>query len=187
MPPAVDLFQIEAAAQRIVMRQQAVDLVRQRVEIGEIHQADGAAADLVLIGGPDAAAGGADRGDGVGGFAQRIELAMQRQDQRDVFGDAQIVRADGDALALQFCDFIEEGLRIEHHAVADDRELGRPQHAGRQQRQLVGLAIDDERMAGIVAALEAHDDVGLLRQPVDDLALPLVAPLGADDDNIGHF
>jgi hypothetical protein len=27
----------------------------------------------------------------------------------------------------------------------------------------------------------------LLRQPVDDLALPLVAPLGADDDNIGHF
>src|SRR5712691_5045971 len=42
-------------------------------------------------------------------------------------------------------------------------------------------------MAGIVTALEAHDDVGLLRQPVDDLALPFVAPLGADDDNIGHF
>src|SRR4030088_216512 len=42
-------------------------------------------------------------------------------------------------------------------------------------------------MAGIVAALEAHDDVGLLRQPVDDLALPFVAPLGADDDDIGHF
>src|ERR1700680_2142703 len=41
-------------------------------------------------------------------------------------------------------------------------------------------------MAGIVAALEAHDNVGLLRQPVDDLALPFVAPLGADDDNIGH-
>ena len=112
---------------------------------------------------------------------------MQRQDQRDVFGNAQIFRADGDALPLQFCDFIEERLRIEHHAVADDGELRRPQHAGRQQRQLVSLAIDDERMAGIVAALEAHDDVGLLRQPVDDLALPLVAPLGADDDNIGHF
>jgi hypothetical protein len=34
--------------------------------------------------------------------------------------------------------------------------------------------------------LEAHDDVGLFRQPVDDLAFPFVAPLGADDDNIGH-
>src|ERR1700692_2830963 len=41
-------------------------------------------------------------------------------------------------------------------------------------------------MAGIVAALEAHDNVSILRQPVDDLALPFVAPLGADDDNIGH-
>ena len=187
MPAAVDLLQIEPAAQRVVMRQQAVDLVRQGVEIGEIHQADGAAADLVLIGRADAAPRGADRGSRVGGFAQRIEFAMQRQDQRDVFGDAQIVRADGDALALQLCHLVEEGLRIEHHAVADHRKLGGPQHAGRQQRQLVGLAVDDERMAGIVAALEAHDDVGLLRQPVDDLALPFVAPLGADDDNIGHF
>ena len=69
-PAAVDLLQIEPAAQRVVMRQQAVDLVRQRVEVGEIHQPDGAAADLVLIGGADAAAGGADRGDRVGGFPQ---------------------------------------------------------------------------------------------------------------------
>lgn len=112
---------------------------------------------------------------------------MQRQDQGDVLGDAQVVRADRDALPLQLADLVEEGLRIEHHAVADHGELVRAQHAGGQERQLVGLAIDHERMAGIVAALEAHDDVGLLRQPVDDLALPLVAPLGADDDNIGHF
>ena len=169
------------------MRQQAVDLVRQRIEIGEVHQPDRAAADLVFIGRADAAPRGADRGDRVGGFPQRIEFAMQRQDQRDVFGDAQIFRADGDALAPEFRDLIEERLRIDHHAVADHRELGGPQHARRQQRQLVGFAVDDERVAGIVAALEAHDDVGLLRQPVDDLALPLVAPLGADDDNIGHF
>ena len=183
---AVDFVQIEPAAQRVVMRQQPVDLVRQRIEIGEVHQPDRAAADLVLIGRPDAAPGGADRGDGVGGFAERIELAMQRQDQRDVFGDTQIFRADRDTLRLQLRHLVEEGLRIEHHAVADHRELRGPQNAGRQQRQLVGLAVDDEGMAGIVAALEAHDDVGLLRQPVDDLALPLVAPLGADDDNIGH-
>ena len=87
---------------------------------------------------------------------------------------------------LSFVDFVEKSLRIEHHAVADHGELLRAQHAGGQQRELVGLTVDDEGVAGIVAALEAHDDVGLLRQPVDDLALPLVAPLGADDDNIGH-
>jgi hypothetical protein len=112
---------------------------------------------------------------------------VQRQDQRDVLGDPQVFRADGDALALQLCHLVEEGLGIEHHAIADHGQLRGAQHAGGQQRQLVGLAIDDERMAGIVAALEAHDDIGLLRQPVDDLALPFVAPLGADDDNIGHF
>ena len=105
------------------MRQQPLDLVRQGVEIGEVHQADGAAADLVLIGRADAAAGGADRGAGVGGFAQRIELAVQGQDQRDVLGDAQVFRADRDALAPQLCDFVEEGLRIEHHAIADHRQL----------------------------------------------------------------
>jgi hypothetical protein len=42
-------------------------------------------------------------------------------------------------------------------------------------------------MTGVVAALEANDDIRLLRQPVDDLALSLVAPLGTDDDNVGHF
>jgi hypothetical protein len=42
-------------------------------------------------------------------------------------------------------------------------------------------------MAGIVAALEADHDVRLLRQPINDLAFPFVAPLGSDDDNIGHF
>src|SRR5215210_1021881 len=41
-------------------------------------------------------------------------------------------------------------------------------------------------MTRIVATLESHDDVGLLRQPVNDLAFPFVAPLSADDDNISH-
>jgi len=41
-------------------------------------------------------------------------------------------------------------------------------------------------VAGIMAALEADDDVSLLGQPIDDLALALVAPLGADHDNVCH-
>ena len=83
-------------------------------------------------------------------------------------------------------DLAGERMRIEHDAVADDRELVRPHDAGGQQRQLVDLAADDEGMAGIVPALEAHDDVGLLGQPVDDLALAFVAPLGAHDDHVRH-
>src|SRR5262249_4355069 len=58
--------------------------------------------------------------------------------------------------------------------------------AGGQQAELEGAVADDQRVAGVVAALEADDDVGPLRQPVDDLALALVAPLGADHRDIGH-
>src|SRR4030095_2499749 len=45
-------------------------------------------------------------------------------------------------------------------------------------------AVDDQRVAGVVAALEAHDALRALRQPVDQLALAFVAPLGSDDDHV---
>ncbi len=51
---------------------------------------------------------------------------MQRQDQCDVLGHTQVFRADLDALALQPADLIEEGLRIEHHAIADHGQFRWP-------------------------------------------------------------
>jgi hypothetical protein len=39
-------------------------------------------------------------------------------------------------------------------------------------------------MAGIVTALKAHDALGHFSQPVDQLALAFVAPLGANDHDI---
>ena len=41
-------------------------------------------------------------------------------------------------------------------------------------------------MAGVMPALKADDDIGLLGEPVDDLTFALVSPLGADHDNICH-
>ena len=46
------------------------------------------------------------------------------------------------------------------------------------------LAADDQRVAGIVAALEAHHALGVISQPIDDFSLALVTPLGADDDDV---
>ena len=86
----------------------------------------------------------------------------------------------------QALDLLEQRPGIDHDAVADQRELALADHARRQQRQLVGGAVDDQRVAGIVAALEADHDVGALAEPVDDLALALVAPLGADDGDVAH-
>src|SRR3546814_10411376 len=83
-------------------------------------------------------------------------------------GNREILGVDGNALLAQLGDLVAQRPRIEDDAVADDR-----QRAGddtrRQQRQLVHLLADDERMAGIMTALEADHGVGAAREPIDDL------------------
>src|SRR5207302_8337588 len=91
-----------------------------------------------------------------------------------------------DALGADAVDLLEQRGRINDDAVADHRELAGSNDAGRQQRKFKRRAVDDERVAGIVAALEAHDDVGLLGQPIDDFAFALVAPLGTDHHDVRH-
>lgn len=159
------------------MGQHALDLGRQGVGIGKIDDPDRPAPDLVLVGRPDTTLGGADLQAGIGGLAEMIQLPVERQDQRGVVGDPQGRGGDLHTLGLDPVDLVHEMPGIDHDAVADDRELAAADHARRQQRQLVGDAVDDERMAGIMPALKPDDDVGLLGEPVDDLALAFVAPL----------
>ena len=47
-------------------------------------------------------------------------------------------------------------------------------------------ALVDDRVAGVVAALESDDEVRLLREEVGDLSLAFVAPLRADDRGDRH-
>ncbi len=77
-------------------------------------------------------------------------------------------------------------LRREHHAVADEAVDVAAQDARGNQVQHGLLAADDQRVAGVVAALEAHHALRVVGEPVDDLALALVAPLGADDDDVAR-
>ena len=46
------------------------------------------------------------------------------------------------------------------------------------------LAVDDERVTGVVAALEPHDSMSALGEEIHNRALTLIAPLGADDDDV---
>ncbi len=185
----LDLGHAEAAAQRIVMGQDTLDLAFQRVEIGQIHKANRATADLVLIGRADAAAGGADLGAAVGGgvFAHTVKLAVQRQDERGVFGDSQVLRRDFDALVLEAADLGDQRMRVDDDAVADHGLLAGAHDARGQQRQLIADAVDHQGVAGIVAALEPDDDIRPLGEPVDDLALALVSPLRTHNHDIRHF
>jgi len=59
--------------------------------------------------------------------------------------------------------------------------------AGRNQVQDALLAIDHERVAGVVAALVSRDKSEVRRQQVDNLALALISELGAEDDYVHSF
>ena len=111
---------------------------------------------------------------------------MHRENKDGVVGDAQRVRRDGQPLRLNPRNFRQQGLGVDHHAVADDAQLA-AHEAGRQQGQLIGLIPDHQRMPCIMPALVSHDHICSAREPIDDLPLALVAPLGADHGDIGHW
>ncbi len=62
----------------------------------------------------------------------------------------------------------------------------RAKDAGGDQVEHEFFLVDLDRVAGVVAALETDDDVGLLGEHVDDLAFSFVAPLGADYNDVRH-
>jgi hypothetical protein len=42
-------------------------------------------------------------------------------------------------------------------------------------------------MSGIVASLETHHALRVIGQPIDDLTLTFVAPLGSDNDDVASL
>ena len=88
---------------------------------------DCASPHLVFIGRANAAPGGAD-GEGAGSpaFAMAVEVLIDGEDQRDVLGDLEILRRNLDALGADLFDLLHQVVGVEHHAVADHRELARP-------------------------------------------------------------
>ena len=99
-------------------------------------------------------------------------------------GDAEPVA--GDAAGRQRVDLGEQRRQVDDDAVGDHRDDVVVEDAARRQLQGVALAADDDGVAGVVAALVAHDVAVLLGEQVDDLGLALVAPLSPDDDGDRH-
>ena len=48
------------------------------------------------------------------------------------------------------------------------------------------LVSDDHGVTGVVSALAAHDDVGLIGEEIDDLPLAFISPLRPDKNRIWH-
>ena len=91
-----------------------------------------------------------------------------------------------DALRLEHVDLVDQHRGIDDHAVADDRRHPRVEDAARHELELEHLAVDDERVARVVAALIADAHRRFLGEVVGDPTLAFVAPLRADDHCAGH-
>ena len=184
----VDRCLLEVFGQlEIVIGEVFLQLLGQFSGIEEILHADGTTGHLVFIGRADAATGRADLVGALGGFAGMVQRDVVRQDQRAAFGDLQAA-AHIDTSGFQLVDFLQQRFGRQHDTVADVASHGRMQDTGRNQAQDGLLATDHQRVTGVVAALEAHDALRVVGQPIDDLALAFVTPLGADDDDVlCHF
>ena len=138
----------------------------------------------IAIGRADAATGGADGGARQPRLVGLIERDVVRHDHVRAAADPHA--RDVDAARHEHVELVDQRHRVDHDAVADDRRDVRVEHARRREPELEHLVAADDRVAGVVAALVAHDHRGLLRQEIGRLALALVAPLQADDHGCGH-
>ena len=181
----MDLLKIDRLRLEVVLQHEVVEiehlaqLLGKALRIGEVLQADGAPRHLVLVGGAYAPARGADLVRALGRLARLVDGHVIRQDQGTGAGDAQPV-GDRDPGRFELVDLLQNGRRGQHHTVADVAGNALAQDAGGNQPQYRLLAVDHQRMAGVVPALKAHYAIGMVGEPIDDLALALVTPLGAD-------
>src|SRR6202163_1286837 len=86
------------------------------------------------------------------------------------------------ASSAQGSDFLQEGQRINHHAIANDADALGPQNAAGHELQDKLFPVDYDGVSGIVAAgVASHHRKGL-SEHIDNLALTLIAPLRSDND-----
>ena len=155
-------------------------LLQQR-PVQQVLHAQAAARHLVFVGGADTARGGADPHPSGRVLRRQFDQPVIGKNDVSAVADKQIA-VNLDARSAQGIYFLQEGKGIEHHSVADDAAAAFAQHAAGNQLQDELFAVDGDRVSGIMAAGITRHHVEALREHVNDLALALVAPLGADDD-----
>ena len=170
----------------VLLLEVALELFAERLLLEEIDEADARPRHLVLVGRPDAAPRRPDLAFAAQALAREVDRLVVRHDQVRLVADLEARVVGQVAAGAERGQLRDQYLRIDHDAVGDDADLSLMQHARRDQVQHRLLLADEQRVTGVVAAAEAHDDVGVAGEDVDDLALALVAPLHADDDDGAH-
>ena len=176
---------VDLGEDQVLLRQDGVELLPEDDRIEQVLNAQTDAGRLVGVGGADAALGGAELVLAQVAFDQPIQLLVVGQDQVGVARHPQLRAVD--AARLERVDLGEHHHRVDDDAVADHRCDVVVQDPRRDQLECKRLTVDHQGVAGVVAALVADDRMHLLGDEVGELALPLVAPLGAHHDGRRHW
>ncbi len=152
------------------------------VRVAQVRGAHPSAGDHVLVGGADAAPRGPDAVRARGGFAQSVERLVVGEDQVGGPADREPVRVEVVARLGEGRHLGEERFGVQDHGGPDHAPHPRVQNPGRDLMEDDLLPGHDDRVAGIGPSLIAGDHVGAGGEQVRDLALALVPPLKAHDD-----
>jgi hypothetical protein len=175
---------VDLGQDRVLLFEDHVELLAEDLGVEQVLHAQADARRLVGVGRADAALGGAQLVLAQPALDDLVELLVVREDQVGVAADDE--PAGVDALAGQHVELGQQHTRIDHDAVGDDRNDVVVQDPARHQLEGEALAVHDDGVPGVVAALVADHQVHLLGDEVGELPLPLITPLGPDDNGRRH-
>jgi hypothetical protein len=146
--------------------------------VEKVADADAEAGRLVGVGLPHALARGPDPLL----IHRLVERPVVRQDH--VGGIRDVEAVDADAGGREAVQLLDERDRIHHGAAADDALLAGAEDPRRDQLENEAPVAEHDGVPGIRAPGVSRHHVHAGGDQVDDLPLPLVAPLGAHDHDV---
>ena len=177
--PAVDLRQ-----DLVLLPQDDVELLAEDLLVEQVLDPQPDPRGLVRVRGPDPALRRPERVLAEEPLGHPLELEVVRHDHVAVARDHEPRRVDADR--REPVHLVQQDPGVDDHAVRDHRGDVRVQDPRGDQLQLERVPLGEDRVAGVVPALVADDEVHPVGQVVGRLALALVPPLGPDDDGGRH-
>ena len=142
------------------------------------------AAHLVRIRRPHAHAGRAELLASALALVESVERDVPRQEKMRAVAHTKV--RGRDTAALEIGELAAEEREVDDASGTEHAERIGIEDPAWHEVKLERAVLVDDRVTGVVAALESDDDIRLLRQEVGDLAFALVAPLSADDGGYRH-
>ncbi len=174
----------DAAEHRVLLLEHHVELLAEDLRIEQVLHAQADARRLVRVGRTDPPLRRAQLVATQPALGDLVELLVVREDQMGVAAHLHPTRVD--ASGGEHVELGQQHSGIDDDPVADHRGDVVIEDAARHELEGEALTVDDDGVPRVVPALVADDEVHLLGEEVGEPALPLIPPLGPDDDGRWH-